>query len=76
MALTSSVFYNAAGGIASIGHRDRYTYGAAGVGYGFENTLQLQGAQYNAQANAMSAQLGGSKTLLVGQLEQQWLAIE
>lgn len=76
MARMSSVFYNAAGGIAAVGRNHHYTYGAAGVGYGYSNALQLTGAQYNAEANAMSTQLGGSKILIVGQLEQRWLAVE
>ncbi|CAK7230214.1 hypothetical protein SBRCBS47491_007511 [Sporothrix bragantina] len=77
MARLQSVAYTGAGNLLEISsnHHD-HTYGQAGVGYGFDNMQQLQGARYNVQANQLSAQVGGANILLVGQLENRWRSVE
>ncbi|KAI0158163.1 hypothetical protein GGR57DRAFT_37668 [Xylariaceae sp. FL1272] len=53
-----------------------YTYGHAGVGYGFENSLQVQGAEYSKQAAAMQSGMGGVPLLEAERLERRWRAVE
>ncbi|KAI1259969.1 hypothetical protein F5Y18DRAFT_407795 [Xylariaceae sp. FL1019] len=53
-----------------------YTYGHAGVGYGFENSLQVQGAEYSKQAAAMQSGMGGVTLLEAERLERRWRAVE
>ena len=79
MARLQSVALTGVGNLLEISsnHHHTYTYGQAGVGYGFDNMQQLQGAQYNAKANQLAAQAGNSgNILLVGQLETKWRSVE
>ncbi|SPO05576.1 uncharacterized protein DNG_08263 [Cephalotrichum gorgonifer] len=74
---TSSSFYLSMGQIQEISMPSACTYGMAGVGYGFANQNSLQGAIYGQQAMAVGQQAANpSRTLLVGELERQWRAVE
>ncbi|KAI1472781.1 uncharacterized protein F4812DRAFT_25011 [Daldinia caldariorum] len=74
--ITSS-HYNQMGMLEDVTYGHAYTYGAPGVGYGYANQNLLQGAIYGQQAAQVGASVvNGSATLLVGQLEQQWRAVE
>ena len=71
-----SSHYTMAGQIQEISMPSAYSYSQAGLGT-FANHNLLQGAQYGAQAaGIMSGMSGGSRTVVVGQLEQQWRAVE
>lgn len=71
-----STHYNMAGGIQEISMPSAYTYSQAGLGT-FANRNYLQGAQYGAQAAGIAASMaGGDRVMVVGQLEQQWRAVE
>ncbi|KAF3068476.1 hypothetical protein GL218_08274 [Daldinia childiae] len=73
----TSSHYNQVGMLQDITYGHTHTYGAAGVGYGYANENLLQGAVYAQQAaQAGVSAASGSAVLLVGQLEQQWRAVE
>ncbi|KAI2778332.1 hypothetical protein F4815DRAFT_246432 [Daldinia loculata] len=73
----ASSHYNQAGMLQDITYGHAHIYGAAGVGYGYANENLLQGAVYAQQAaQAGASAASGSAVLLVGQLEQQWRAVE
>ncbi|KAI0113493.1 hypothetical protein F4814DRAFT_347995 [Daldinia grandis] len=73
----ASSHYNQAGMLEDITYGHTHTYGAAGVGYSYANENLLQGAVYAQQAaQAGASAASGSAVLLVGQLEQQWRAVE
>lgn len=72
-----SSHYKQAGMLEDITDKSMYTYGAAGVGYGYANMNLLQGAIYGQQATAAGASAANpTATMLVGQLEQRWKAVE
>ena len=73
---TLSTHHLVAGNVDQINYGPgRYTYGAAGVGYGFANMDLLKSADYQQQA--MGVVRGGSSAVLeVGMLEQRWRAVE
>ncbi|PKS05454.1 hypothetical protein jhhlp_008830 [Lomentospora prolificans] len=73
----NSLFYNNMGRLQEITMPSAYAYGAAGIGYGYANQSLLQGAMYGQQAmGVMQQATNPSRTLLVGQLERQWRAVE
>ncbi|KAI1387132.1 uncharacterized protein F4822DRAFT_274985 [Hypoxylon trugodes] len=74
--ITSS-YYNMAGMMQESTYGSSYSYGAAGVGYGYANMNLLQGAMYSQQAQNVSASVtNGSAVFVIGQLEQRWRAVE
>ncbi len=65
-----------AGGLQEISTPSAHSYSQPGLGT-FANHDYLQGARYGAQATGITASYrGGSQAMLVGQLEQQWRAVE
>ncbi|KAH6695288.1 hypothetical protein F5X68DRAFT_198201 [Plectosphaerella plurivora] len=73
-----SLFYTSIGNAhANTVGSSGWTYGAAGVGYGFENSMQLDGARYGKQAREVAASVtSGSATMQVAELERQWEMVE
>lgn len=54
-----------------------YTVGNAALGYGFANTMSLQGAAYNQQMVQLSAQVRDPGMMMqVKVLEDRWRSVE
>ncbi|KAF4777984.1 hypothetical protein HER10_EVM0011252 [Colletotrichum scovillei] len=52
-------------------------YSMPGVGFGFSNHFEAQGASYSKQANLIMAEYGsGSRTHVIGTLEKRWREVE
>ncbi|KAH7367098.1 hypothetical protein B0T11DRAFT_274685 [Plectosphaerella cucumerina] len=73
-----SLFYTSLGNTqANLLGSDGRTYGAAGVGYGFQNEFQLDGARYGKQAMEVGASVrSGSAAIQIEELERQWKMVE
>lgn len=61
--------------VASIG--SSYTYGQAGLGYGFQSQAELDGARYGRQAMEVGvAATSGSALIQIQEFERQWAEVE
>jgi hypothetical protein len=70
-------YYTSAGQMQQSMYGRHYDYGSPGLGYGFANISALEGARYNREAAEMSAGVGmAGRTLMVGELEKRWRAVE
>lgn len=68
-------FYKNMGGMQAAVMPSAYTYSCAGLGHRFDNMWQIEGARWDQQASA-TASMVGSPTMMIGQLEKRWRAVE
>ncbi|CAI4213534.1 unnamed protein product [Parascedosporium putredinis] len=74
---TMSSFYTNMGQMKEILSPSAYSYGAPGVGYGFQNQSAFQGAVYHQQAlGVMQQGTDPNRVMAVRELEMQWRAVE
>ena len=72
-----SLFYNSIGNnlANTIGYT--HTYGQVGVGYGFRNEWELDGARYKQQANGVADEIRRDQfSFTTGNLVARWRQVE
>ncbi|KZL64115.1 integral membrane protein [Colletotrichum tofieldiae] len=67
----------AMGQIQEVTRQSPGVYNMPGVGFGFSNHFEMQGALYGKQANSILAEYGsGTRTHVIKQLERRWREVE